>query len=124
LLGGVGWPAVGDPDAEVGDPLGDPEVGDPVVGEPVVGDPELGDPDVGDPELGEPLPDADVGTGGGGACVGAFWNIRIAISSARHISSSMSSHDARIDSHPDRSCRPGHGSGHSRQAPGRPCSIQ
>ena len=71
-----------------------------------------------------PLPVADVGTGGGGCCCGAFWNSRIAMSTARHIRSNISSQDARIDNQPDRSPRPGQGSGHRRDVPGAVFSIQ
>jgi hypothetical protein len=34
------------------------------------------------------------------------------------------SHDARIEMRPARSCRPGHGNGHSRERPGWIRSIQ
>lgn len=50
------------PDAEVGDPLGDPEVGDPVVGEPVVSDRASATRTSATPSSASRL-DADVGTG-------------------------------------------------------------
>lgn len=65
------------------------------------GDAELGEADEGDPL--PPLPLAEVGTGGGGCWTLAFWNSRIASNRAKHMSNSINSQDARIESGPDRS---------------------
>lgn len=107
----MGWPAAeplgegsglaeadwGDGDAESGD--GDAESGE--------GDAESGDGDAesGDGELdwGGGDPEPLVGTGGGGLCGGDCWKIRIAISTAKAMSSIMSNHDTRMLSHPERS---------------------
>lgn len=105
---------MGDGDAESGD--GEAEAGD--------GEAESGEGDA-DSGGGDP-PDegASVGTGGGGACGGLFWKIRMATSTASAMISIISSHDSRIDSQPARSWRPGHGSGHVRATPGRTRSTQ
>lgn len=68
--------------------------------------------------------EAEVGTGGGGCCLGAFWNNKIATHTARHMSSIIRAHDAKIDSQPDLSERPGHGSDQSLQRPGFDSSTQ
>ena len=112
----------GDPD---GDPEGEaePEDGDPDCGE---GEPDCGD---GDPDCGGGEPDwggglAEPPVGGGGACGGWFWKIRIAISTASAASSSINSQETRMVRQPARSYRPGHGSGQSRASPGRTREIQ
>ena len=68
--------------------------------------------------------DAVSGTGGGGLTCGACWKIRIAISTASAHSNTISNQEARIDSQPARSWRPGQGSGHSLAIPGRSWSTQ
>ena len=115
----------GEPDSlPDGDPDGDPDCGDgPDCGE---GDPDCGDgdPDCGDGELdcGGGLPELPVG--GGGDCGGWLRKIRIAISTARAASSSISSQETRMVRQPARSKRPGQGSGQSRASPGRTRSTQ
>jgi hypothetical protein len=41
--------------------------------------------------------------GGGGACGGWFWKIKMAIRTARAASSSINSHDTKMVRHPARS---------------------
>jgi hypothetical protein len=78
--------------------------------------------------VGEPDPppesDADVGKGGGGGVGGAWEKMRMAMSKASRASRSMSSHDARMDSRPPRSLRPGQGKGHTWVSPGAKRSDQ
>lgn len=99
---GDGEPDSGDAEADSGD--GEPDSGD-------------GDPDCGGAE---PV----VGTGGGGDWGVEAWKSRIAINTASAASSSMINQDARIDSTPPRSWRPGQGNGHSRTVPGMIRSTQ
>ena len=82
------------------------------------GSPEDGSPEV---ELVEPPPEAEaeLGTGAGGDTFCWFWNTRIASKTAMAASNSISKKDARRVSQPARSLRPGQGSGHIRQVPGR-----
>ena len=127
---GLSLPGEGDPDSD-GEGDGEPLDGD---GEPLDGEGEAesgdGEAESGDGEPeggGEPPVGGGVavgGTGGGGESGGACWKIRIAIRTASAVSSIISSQDARMLSQPALSCRPGHGSGHSRDTPGRVRSIQ
>jgi hypothetical protein len=108
------WDGDGDPDCGDGDPdcgEGDPDCGD--------GDPDCGD---GEPDWGGGLPDPPVG--GGGDCGGWLRKIRIAISTARAASSSISNQETRMVRQPARSYLPGQGSGQSRASPGRTRSTQ
>lgn len=113
--------ALGEPD----DGEGEPDEGD---GEPDCGDGDAdwggGEPDWGggEPDCGGGLPEVPVG--GGGACGGSFWKIRMASSTAKAASSSISSQETRMVRQPARSKRPGQGSGHSRARPGLTRSIQ
>ena len=109
------WEPEGDGDPDDGD--GDADCG--------VGDADCGD---GDPDGGGD-PDCDdgggvVGNGGGAWLCGAWLNSRIAMRIASIAMRIIISQDARIETRPARSWRPGHGSGHSRDSPGCTRSIQ
>jgi len=62
--------------------------------------------------------------GGGGVWGGSLRKIKMASSTARAASSSISSQETRIVRQPARSKRPGQGSGQSRARPGLTLSIQ
>jgi hypothetical protein len=105
-----------DPDGD-----GEPDDGD--------GDSGDGDADCGEGDCGGGDPDCDdgggvVGSGGGASDFGDWLNIRIARRIASIAMRIIISQDARIETRPARSWRPGHGSGHSRDSPGCTRSIQ
>jgi hypothetical protein len=119
----LGEAVSGDGEAELG--LGEAESGegeaDSGDGDPDCGE---GDPDCGEGELLDDEAGPVVGTGGGGLSGGVPWNSKMAIRIAKAAIRIINSQLARIDPQPERSRRPGQGSGQIRVGPGAWRSIQ